>query len=228
MTLPSQEDTPTGLHRMNFRGLTFREMWRFSNANPMVFLVCLGLKLNKHQGSQVWLPFMECEKRATWEEVSEALKERLQARIKEAEALGYGRWTYNLLARNFDPHTKDAAGAKGLSADGSHYISIHLLTSVATGTEKTVTALGATAYHSDGTCMEFLAHSNYTDTHPSIRRVRVKSASLPELQKAMAAHLSKRADVRHFSSWDEVIPLEEEFSRLEAQSAVKRGLYVAE
>ena len=107
-----------GLYELNYGGLTWCELWRFSERKPLVFFFALGFKLSGKRGARIWLPARENERPCAEVELSERARATLLPIVNEARALGYANGRFSTLARRDDPASKEAFSYAALHEDG--------------------------------------------------------------------------------------------------------------
>lgn len=218
-----------GLYRMNFRGLTFAESWRFAGG-PFVFLIALVLKAIRFKGARMWLPTHQAEERCTEAELSEGARTRLLPEVEKARALGYGDGRFIRAARIDDPAMKEGCAYIALHADRTRALMVaYTVNAPAGGVEKTaVCATGALSL-ADGGDVAFLNHRNYMDGEPTTRHVVLKGCSLADLDAAMAAEIAKLGmNAKSFSSWEEMKAYAEAADERAFEGRIRRGLFIPE
>lgn len=218
-----------GLYRMNFRGLTLAESWRFAGG-PVTFLIALVLKGIRFKGARMWLPTHQAEARCTEAELSEGARQRLLPEVEKARALGYGDGHFIRAARIDDPAMKEGCAYIALHADRTRALMIaYTVNALAGGAEKTAVCATGALCLADGGDVVFLNHRNYMDGEPTTRRVVLKDRTLAELDAAMAAEVRKLGmNVRSFANWMEMKTYTEAADERTFEGRIRRGLFLPE
>lgn len=213
-----------GVYRMNFRGLSLAECWRFSRG-PVKFALALGLKVAGFSGSPMWLPPHESEEDCAESDLSPEAREHLLPLVAELQALGYARGRFSRMARNFDPHTKQGFAHRALHDGGQRGLFIGFVQNDSSGTLTTTVSPAGAMVLGDGTSVEFVNHHNYFDGTKTARKVAVKGAKVADLDAAMLAYAqTQRVSVRSFASLEEMKAFNDQAETALWETRITRGL----
>lgn len=193
-----------GVYQMTFRGLTFREAWRFGK-EPLKFTIALVLKLIDFKGPKQWLPAHECETLCEEANLSESARQHLLPVVEQARTLGYTAGQFTIMSRNLDPSTKEGFAYLALHHDKVRWMFIGYIASDRSGTTRRTVpitgGLSTSAYDE----IEFVNHPNFLDAGPWSRKIGVTGQTVADLDAAMQKFIATSRDVpRQFSSVAEV------------------------
>lgn len=213
-----------GVYRMNFRGLSLAECWRFSRG-PVKFTLALGLKAIGFSGSPMWLPPHEGEADCAESDLSPEALEHLLPLVAELQALGYARGRFSRMARNFDPHMKQGFAYRALHDSGRRALFLGFVQNDSSGTLTTTVAPTGAMVLGDGTSVEFVNHHNYFDGTKTALKVAVKGAKVADLDAAMLAYAqAQRSPLRSFASLEEMKAFNDQAEIALWETRIARGL----
>lgn len=213
-----------GVYRMNFRGLSLAECWRFSRG-PVKFTIALGLKAIGFSGSPMWLPPHEGEADCAEGDLSAEARERLLPLVAELQALGYARGCFSRAARTFDPHMKQGFAYRALHDSGQRSLFIGFVQNDSSGTLTTTVAPTGAMVLGDGTSVEFVNHHNYFDGTKTAWKVAVEGAKVADLDAAMLAYARRqRSPLRVFATLEEMKAFNDQAEAVLWETRIARGL----
>lgn len=174
---------------MTFRGLSFRECWRFGG-EPLKFAICLVLKAIGKQGEEMILPAHANEREVAETEISDTARSYLQAHIAKAAELGYSRRRWVTLVQPLPKTSKESYGGYCLHDDGVRVLFIAYLCSVATGVPRYKVVVSGLLARGDASRELFSAERAYFDC-PYITRHRVSRHDVATVDAMMQARLAQ-------------------------------------
>ncbi len=216
----------TGFYRMNFRGMSLGECWRFSR-EPFKFLICLVLKISGKEGEKVILPPHENEREIVWADLSDDARHHLESPMSEATKLGYRRVRWVVQKQSFINTIKESFGCHALHDDGRKVLFVAYIASSASGEmKKKVTVVGILP-KKDSRRELFTTEEKYFDC-PYLRTRVVSPGTVEQIDAIMQKRVDA-ADDGEFAAFDTLPGLTDHLNAANVASfddKIRRGLYV--
>ncbi len=214
-----------GIYRMNFRGLTLREAWRFSG-EPFKFVIALALKAAGFGGSRLWLPPHECVAPCTAEDLSPEAAAALLPAVAEARDLGYTEGRYSRLVRLVDPSNGPGFAHLALHRDRQRFIFLAFATTHAGGISRSASTISGGLLGDDGIKHSFLNHNNYFDDGQDSVHHRVRGRTVAAVDTAMQQHTAQsRCSFRGFATLADLKATIEALDEAAFDARIARGLF---
>lgn len=213
-----------GPYKIQFRGLSLGELWRFSGFNPWVFTVSLVLKLVNFKGSELWLPVHESEQICEPEDLGLAEPYLLPV-VEQARALGYETGHFVRMIRTQDDLMRQSRGYYALHNDGIRQLTIGFTVTDAPGLPPSSISVSGCVTLRNGHDMEFMDNNNYMDAPGIVTNTPIKGKGVEAVDRALVAFLAKPGtEARRFGSFAEWRDFAKEQALRVWDARVARGL----
>lgn len=193
----------SGIYRMNFRGLTFREIFRFGGI--FGFPLAIVLKLIGKKGAYQWLPHYEAEQPCDLDLLSGGAQSVINANLSAVQVLGYDRFMFSRMVINVNPDMKDSGACLAMHCDGCKFIHMGYVHYQTKNYQRETVALSGGFIDSTGRWICVLNHKDFLDDGGRSFKIVLKDATARQIDDRLGALLRDADQPSHaFSSIDEL------------------------
>jgi hypothetical protein len=218
----------SGVYRLNFRGLSYAECWRFGGV--LGFPLAVILKFMGKKGTFHWLPAHETEEICRFEELNAIVQTNLQPAVEVLQRLGYKDGVYMKMKINLDPDSLDLGAYFGLHENGMKFMHAAFnrrrVQSIKNFEMKTVFISGGIILH-DLTSIQVYNHKKFMDDGNRSKKIVLLHATPEQVDRQLDAQISDAySNVQSFSDVTQIKAFFREQDMDIWEERINRGLLV--